>query len=1500
MKFKSPNARVSDKILILGNGPSLKEEYFEVFSEFPTLGMNAAYRYWERIKWFPDYYCCLDDQVVLSHSEKICDMIEHQRCSKFFLHDNFFRKHPEMVGLDGVIALCQLWPGVKNHARCEDLGVEHTPSNIFHSTSPGKFTTGAYAVRFAAYLGYRTTGLIGIDCRYVEIIPEATTVEGNVLELKATPKTNQNYFFSDYQVSGDRYNVPNPTVHGGNLHYQAFEILKTDIERYSIDLNVYICTRDTELFDQKLFPYVELGRFVRGAYLSAIMVPFTDRDTDPLLARFRTWAHPDFAPCSQSNEAPRLSLCLCYNGSRNEQAEAKFSDNFRKAGLDRYFKNLKFFYSNLKGLKDLYTRQFSGPVGADGYMAGPNNQFFDIITKFSKGMAHVMLMEADVVPIRRDWLSRLEELVGGSERFWICGSHYRGVGHVKAFWHVNGNAIYNVGDPGFQDFFSSVFIPYFTERVKTIPSLAYDIVLHDLFHRLFAGKADAEDLRRWGDYAHRIRFSEFIVDVSHSDDRREENLLNLVEARHRFPDCVLLHGATAKIENNIARYIAVKTGTPLIISVDCDAVDHFGHFLAYDLHVARAARAAGADVMILGNVRFDCVLASELDEQVEPTFTHNSWLRKPEHIAKFVAELSAALDKIEDDRKDGAIFLYMYCAGLEHAEEIARVIRGRPRVYANVNLFWAYNLNEHVPSVAQRWWPLFNLAAEGARFVMTVPTTLMCKDFSDVFGVVLPVAPHPSTTFSDPEALALAGSKARRLKGRPRVLFPGGVREEKGFALSIGAATLLAQDEGLDCYVRAIIRPDTPPNLLGMIKKLDGSRVNVISNIMVDGDFKEFLAVSDLIVCPYLPSAFSRRTSGLVIDAILLGCPFVAIRGTWLADLADATGAGVAADADSGSIVECVRRVLDDYDSYSRKTAEARREYLAEHSWTKLIETVIYASESGKRLGGMKPLLLNPLLSANASHIPVLGPFERQINGHLDETQAIAKVFTAELTGNIMIDVGAHHGSAFLPFLHQGWQIFAFEPDEKNRAKLLERLAKHKNEHLVSLDTRCVSNESQKGVSFFTSEQSTGISGLSAFHESHVEAQKVDTVTLTEFFQDKPMPAVDFLKVDTEGHDLFVLQGFPWERGKPAVIECEFEDIKTVPLGYTFHDLARFLVDKGYSVYVSEWHPIIRYGIRHDWHRLVRYPCELADPKAWGNLLAFRDPIDESKLVEAVRKVLKIGQPESVPKLAVPTPSTQTRPVSEAAAPKALPSPLHPAPEKRRTSVFPPNTLIVIGNGPSLRGFDLSSLDGAATIGMNAAYRHWDRIGWYPTYYMCLDTVVTESHRTEIHRLIRDSAHNGIQRFLIRQNLVDAFPDLRRNPQVIAFENYLVSKYFADLTTSLTTGSFAPLFAAMLGYRRVILLGIDLNYVQQIPEARTRGGHVLEITQTPQRNPNYFFDDYQRQGDRYNIPDSLPDLHYQSWVRVKQRLDELGVDVINGNPRSRLANLFDTLTLDDL
>lgn len=236
----------------------------------------------------------------------------------------------------------------------------------------------------------------------------------------------------------------------------------------------------------------------------------------------------------------------------------------------------------------------------------------------------------------------------------------------------------------------------------------------------------------------------------------------------------------------------------------------------------------------------------------------------------------------------------------------------------------------------------------------------------------------------------------------------------------------------------------------------------------------------------------------------------------------------------------------------------------------------------------------------------------------IDEARVVADLIddTTDTRRQVMIDVGAHHGASLAPIALRGWEVHAFEPDPDNRAYLDNRFRSTAN---VRIDGRAVSNTTGSGAAFFQSPISTGISSLSPFHSSHRQIGTVQTTTLSDYCREQEIAAVDYLKIDTEGHDLFVLQGFDWDTMSPDAILCEFEDTKTVPLGYDFDDLAAFLIDRGFHLWVSEWHPVIKYGQRHDWRRMSKYPCKLSDPKAWGNILAFARPVDESRMEEVLR-----------------------------------------------------------------------------------------------------------------------------------------------------------------------------------------------------------------------------------------------------------------------------------------
>jgi FkbM family methyltransferase len=224
-----------------------------------------------------------------------------------------------------------------------------------------------------------------------------------------------------------------------------------------------------------------------------------------------------------------------------------------------------------------------------------------------------------------------------------------------------------------------------------------------------------------------------------------------------------------------------------------------------------------------------------------------------------------------------------------------------------------------------------------------------------------------------------------------------------------------------------------------------------------------------------------------------------------------------------------------------------------------------------------------------------------------DETQMVYQILADPGRSGLMIDVGAHHGSSLAPFADLGWQVIAFEPDSNNRQILTTNFGANSN---VIIDPRACSDQIQPAATLYASPESSGVSGLSAFLESHEAAEKVVVTTLASALDEHNISKepVDFLKIDTEGFDLMVLKGFAWHTSPhPKVILCEFENAKTEPLGYHFYDLADYLVDHGYRLVISEWYPVKAYGGAHRWRRFTTYPCQLADQHGWGNIIAVRD-----------------------------------------------------------------------------------------------------------------------------------------------------------------------------------------------------------------------------------------------------------------------------------------------------
>lgn len=204
---------------------------------------------------------------------------------------------------------------------------------------------------------------------------------------------------------------------------------------------------------------------------------------------------------------------------------------------------------------------------------------------------------------------------------------------------------------------------------------------------------------------------------------------------------------------------------------------------------------------------------------------------------------------------------------------------------------------------------------------------------------------------------------------------------------------------------------------------------------------------------------------------------------------------------------------------------------------------------------------------------------------------------------------------------------------------------------------------------------------------------------------------------------------------------------------------------------------------------------------------------------------------------------------------------------------------------------------------MNAAYRYWDTINWYPTYYSCLDPVVGHSHLDAIARLIRNGQKYGIRAFLLRESVIKELGDTGRASFVVNFDEQQRKKNPFLRSPLFCTGSHSCAWAAMLGYRAIFLLGVDSDYVTPPSETKTIDGSVLEIVETPKHNPNYFFDDYQRKGDKCLIPHYQPHMpsapHSECWNSVRHSIEKAGCTVVNANPTSAI-NTFPKCTFPEV
>ncbi|MEM9610535.1 MAG: FkbM family methyltransferase [Actinomycetota bacterium] len=731
---------------------------------------------------------------------------------------------------------------------------------------------------------------------------------------------------------------------------------------------------------------------------------------------------------------------------------------------------------------------------------------------------------------------------------------------------------------------------------------------------------------------------------------------------------------------------APPSSDQLVISVTPDWVDEFGHFGPWERRLGSAVRSAGMEHRALSSLALQS--DSELVVPTFADGTYGTGPAVAERFEEQLA--AALEPFVQPGRRISVGCYTADVWHLAPMLSVARrfpdvrfhinLMRSHPLITEALtgDDGWVLEAMELLRTALD--------AAEGTNVVVTLDTEAIVGDVRLVTGHTVPV--WPMFMVAEPEALVRADA-ARGTGGPVRIVSPAQPQDVKGFPQVVELTEALAgkvQRGEVSVVTRSVPQPTGKRAVTAeRMRRFEAAGGELVLGNLSDEGYADLVGQADIVLIPYRYDPFRTRTSGVVLDAIVAGKPVVAVRGTWAGNLVERLGVGLTYnDGDVRQFVEVVEQAISKVKLFREQALEVRDEVVAEFQPDRLVEfltsppdgevapptreavdrvrrqavslfrthasrlvreethAIRHVSELDDkdrqadalrdriesldravawRDAKLKPKSTSPSSAPAKLRTPLRSSYSRSAKAHLDELELVAElVRPATISSGLMVDVGAHHGSAFRSFRNAGWTILAFEPDRRHRRYLEERFG---NDPRVVLDGRAVSDTTGDVVTFYTSEESTGVSGLQPFLDSHVEAGRVETVALRDVLD---VERVDLLKVDTEGHERSVLEGFPWDRYHPDVVVCEFEDLKTKPLGYDTGDLAKMLVDQGYQVWVSEWHPVVRYGIRHDWHRLVRYPVDLASEAAWGNLMAFAAPVSDDVMREALARIVDVGE----------------------------------------------------------------------------------------------------------------------------------------------------------------------------------------------------------------------------------------------------------------------------------
>lgn len=179
--------------------------------------------------------------------------------------------------------------------------------------------------------------------------------------------------------------------------------------------------------------------------------------------------------------------------------------------------------------------------------------------------------------------------------------------------------------------------------------------------------------------------------------------------------------------------------------------------------------------------------------------------------------------------------------------------------------------------------------------------------------------------------------------------------------------------------------------------------------------------------------------------------------------------------------------------------------------------------------------------------------------------------------GSTAIDIGAHYGIYSLLAARKAKKVYAFEPVPENFEVLKKNIAGNKLQRIITPINKAVSDADGE-VEFNV----TWASDSAGFYE-HPNAEVIRKIRVKMAAVDHELKDVEdlsFIKIDTEGHEIHVLNGLrsTLRRNKAAKLLIEFNPECLTNAGTSSSELIKTIIGLGYDIFAL--HEDRRYMVR--------------------------------------------------------------------------------------------------------------------------------------------------------------------------------------------------------------------------------------------------------------------------------------------------------------------------------